>query len=118
MCHFQNGESVLHIAGRTDNTEITRLLLASGANIAAADSMGETAVFHTARHGNMEQLALLIRAGASLTSCNKVRVQPPSSNFRLKCLKLLSRWILISFTERESIILTSQYVDNENTNLI
>ncbi|XP_054286268.1 death-associated protein kinase 1-like [Macrosteles quadrilineatus] len=88
----KNGESVLHVAVRADNTEITRLLLSSGANLAAADSMGETAVFHAARHGNEQQLALLIRAGSSLTSCNKEGDTPlhiAATWGHLECVKLL-----------------------------
>lgn len=72
----------MHVAVKADNMEVTRLLVASGANLAATDSSGETPACHAARHGHAAQLELLMTAGASLTVCNKVS--------KLCCFKLIS----------------------------
>lgn len=67
---------MLHVAVKMENPDVTKLLLASGANLAITDMSEETPVFPAARQGHLEQLRLLVRAGASLTSSNKVGLQP------------------------------------------
>uniref|UniRef100_A0A1B6DYK5 Roc domain-containing protein n=2 Tax=Clastoptera arizonana TaxID=38151 RepID=A0A1B6DYK5_9HEMI len=50
---------------------MTRLLVASGANLGSIDCSGETALIHAARHGHANQVNLLITAGACISKPNK-----------------------------------------------
>jgi ankyrin repeat protein len=63
-----DGSTALHWAIRRDNTEMARLLIAAGANPAAATRYGITPLHLAASNGNAEILDILLKAGLDANS--------------------------------------------------
>ncbi|GAA5994703.1 uncharacterized protein JCM10292_004304 [Rhodotorula paludigena] len=67
------GETPLHKAAHRGHLDVCRFLIASGADVNAADNDGWTALHNAASHGWLDVARLLIDAGASVDQPNKHR---------------------------------------------
>lgn len=61
---------------RTSNTDMLHLLLRNGADAAATDARGNTAMHVAAFHGNLDSIEALIDAGASVAAKNHEGLVP------------------------------------------
>lgn len=84
------GSTALQLAVGSNNLELAKLLISSGANINAADT-GMTALEEAARNNNTNLAKLLLEAGAdvSLSSTGTSALQLAAKNDNLELAKLL-----------------------------
>jgi ankyrin repeat protein len=68
--HFAVEGSALHVAVRTNQPEVARLLLDSGATVDIRDQHDYTPLHNAAWNGNLEMVKLLLASGANITARN------------------------------------------------
>jgi ankyrin repeat protein len=65
-----------------DNTETVKALLSHGAEVSLVDVNGQTALWYAAYHGNVEAMALLMRAGGAPDKANNYKQTPLAMSAR------------------------------------
>lgn len=61
-----SGATPLHLASRQGHLDVTRTLLAAGANIDQGDSQGQTPLFIASRYNRFDATRMLLAAGANI----------------------------------------------------
>ena len=104
-----HGTTLLHLASRTSNLELIRLLIQAGGDVNAQDEDGDTPLhWAMARRGNYEVARLLIENGADLAN-NAVDMRTPLHTFfsdTVEKVLLRDDWIEHTLPDSQGMLIT------------
>ncbi|KAL9121111.1 MAG: hypothetical protein Q9187_002335 [Circinaria calcarea] len=104
-----HGTTLLHLASKTRNIELIRLLIQEGGDLNAQDGDGDTPLhWAMARKGNYDTVRLLIENGADLAN-NTVDGRTPLHTFfsdTVEKVLLRDDWIEVTFPDSQGMSIT------------